>query len=301
MVRALILWLCLGGLCLSAATSAATPPGYAQPPEQGWAFYKDPPKDPEPAPPKMAPPPAPAPLPDEDSALMAMHPKALRALYTAHLEHAVWQPTPEHVANVLRIQNVLRRKAAAFAAVSQYVLLQDNEMNVARAYPATSLGQQARREQVKADIRRTLQANRDRFALLFFTRPGCRFCTAQAGVVKQFQARYGWTVRELDLAQDPHLAVRFGIEYTPTLVLIARGKDSHFPVAVGVEALTTIERNVDRGIRVLSGTLRPEQFFTAGPDLGGVLDPLAGLDTLPVVTNPPAGTAREPDLLEVSR
>ena len=53
------------------------------------------------------------------------------------------------------------------------------------------------------------------------------------------------------------------------------------PVAIGEEALTTIESNVYRSLRYLNGETAPDQFLQMHHQDGGVTDPLQAMGGYP--------------------
>ncbi len=218
---------------------------------------------------KVLPPPPPR---DE---LMAMHPDELSQLQQDYLEQAVWRPTPEHVRDYYIVQDVIRRKALAYMAVSGLVLLQHPELNVGKASPITNPGQKA-----STRLRQRLHANalsryRGQYALVLFSRADCDYCAVQREALARFQERHGWTVKEVDIQRNPRSGERFGVDYTPMTVLIERGSEHWMPVAVGVESVPVIEANSYRGIRLLRGETTPAQFYTLETQQGGVFDPQA--------------------------
>lgn len=237
--------------------------------KRGYWWYEEPPGEVQREADKRVPLPAPPP-PQE---MMAMHPDELQELGDAYLKQAVWTLTPEDVRHYLRIQDVQRRKAAGFASVSQFVLQADSALNVAREYPVTNPGRDATTRLRHGERNRTLGQYREHYALLFFTKPGCEWCAIQAATLKHFQSRHQWEIREIDILQQPTLAARFAIDFTPSLVVVERRSDQWMPVAVGVEALPTLEDHLTRALRYLRGELNPTQFLTREHQRGGVFDP----------------------------
>jgi len=203
--------------------------------------------------------------------MMKMHPDRLKALLEVMLKRAVHAPTIEHVKDYYEVQDVVRRKALAFANVSTALMRLHPELSgdINTSPVAKKLLLAAR----SADISQTILAAKKDFALVYFYEPDCPFCHQQASILQNFELEYGWVVRRVALSEAPTLAERFSIETVPYIILISRQSGKHMPVAYGVVTLNKFTRNVYQGIRLLSGRSTPEQFNTYGPDEGTMFDP----------------------------
>jgi conjugal transfer pilus assembly protein TraF len=262
---------CLLALAVLACGSAA-PADNAE--KRGYWWYQKDPETPEtPAAddtqavhPDLTPPPS-------EVQLSAMHPKDVEKLLQGYLDYALWKMTPEHVEWYYRVQDFARRRSQAFSNVTEYVMLNNGELNMNAAYPITNPGQDARKRDQQTAISSVLDQARDRAALLLLTREGCHYCDAQRNALKYFQQQHGWEVREIDIQQHPDMKAQFSVETTPTTVIIFRGTPQWMPVSVGVDSVPTIEQNVYRAIRLLQGQTTPETFTLQENERGGVLDP----------------------------
>jgi len=204
--------------------------------------------------------------------LLRMHPDELKAHLEAMLKQAVWKPTLTNVRDYYEVQDVVRRKALAFANVSTALMRE----NPAESWDA-NVGALAARERYRErmqDIDSTLDAARNDFALVYFFEQGCGYCVQQQEILSVLEANYGWKVRPVEIHENPILAERFGVERVPYLLLVSRRTGKHMPVAFGVVALDALTRNIYQGIRYLEGRTTPEQFNLYGPDEGGSMDPL---------------------------
>jgi len=204
--------------------------------------------------------------------LSKMHPDELKAHLQALLKQAVWKPTLENVRDYYEVQDVVRRKALAFANVST-AFMRENPEESWDANAGSLAGRERYRERAE-DIERTLAAAQEDFALVYFFEEGCGYCLRQEEILSVLEANYGWTVRPVEIGENPALAERFGVERVPYLLLVSRETGKHIPVAFGVVALDTLARNIYQGIRYLEGRVAPEQFNVYGPDEGGSMDPL---------------------------
>ncbi|MFO1259275.1 MAG: conjugal transfer protein TraF [Gammaproteobacteria bacterium] len=215
----------------------------------------------------------PKPVMPSPEAMMTMHPAELRKLLKKHLEYSAYTLKPDDVANYYTVQDVVRRKSAAFTAVSGQVMLEHPELNAKSAYPTTTASRNVKKQQHEEIIQTKLNAKRDRYAFGYLTREDCSYCVVMRQTLKHFQDKHHWRVEEFDLGKHPEIAARFNASVTPMLIMIEKGSQRWVPVAVGAEPLSTIEQGAYRAIRMLEGAIRPEQFYTNENMQGGFFDP----------------------------
>lgn len=255
---------------------AAAPSKPKESEKKGYWFYKEPPPAEEPP---VEPDPtqkqyADLPPPPPESELMNMHPKQVEKLIDDYRQYALWKTTPQNVAWYYELQDHARRRSRAFMNVSQMVMLQNPQLNMKTTNPTNVPGIEAKTTQRRNDLNERLAIERENAALVLLTRHECGMCAAQKGVLRYFQQKHGWEVREIDIGDRPDVAARFATDYTPTTVVIFRGSDDWMPVAVGVEALPQVEESTYRAIRLLRGETTPQQFTMQGIHKGSVLDPV---------------------------
>lgn len=265
---------------LAGVVTAADPPPSPKaapavtPPKHGYWFYQEPPK-PEDAPPEAIVPEAvkvmPPPPPKE--VLLQMPVEQVSRLITDYRQYALHTMKPEHVTWYFQMQDFARLQSRAFMNVTQMVMLQNPSLNMNTEYPTNVPGTNARVAQFQKSIDERLDRERGQAALVLLTSQGCAYCEAQRGILKYFQQKHGWDVAEIDIQERPEVAARFATSYTPTTVVIFRGTESWFPVAVGVETLPKVEENTYAGVRQMRGESTPEQFTLKEYQEGGMLDP----------------------------
>lgn len=212
------------------------------------------------------------PPPDEET-LLAMHPEQVEVLIEDYRENAVWQSTPETVTWYYQLQDFARRRAKAFTAITEMVMLRNPDLNMQTQYPTNNTGMAVRNEQRAASINGRLAQERDKAALVLLKRETCPYCVPARAALRHFQSRHGWRFTEIDLDENPQAVARFGTNHTPTTVVIFRGTDEWMPVAVGVESVPRIEESVYRAIRLMRGETSPEQFILQDYQHGTALDP----------------------------
>jgi conjugal transfer pilus assembly protein TraF len=252
--------------------SAAPPTTTVQqdPLKPGYWWYAP---DPEPA--------APAPKevlarPDipPSAQLARLSPPQIRKLIEQQRDYAATVLTVDAVADFWRLEDFARRKARAFAGVTQIAMLQHPELNSRSANPMVGDA----RDQLlahKDDVRRQyLRAHAGEFALVMFSRTSCGYCRVQWPIVQRFQDDMGWQVTLMDLDRRPELGSRFGIEMTPTTMIIRRASQQRMVIASGVEAYPALAQMAYQAVRLLRGDIRPEQFMTGPGEDDGFFDAL---------------------------
>ena len=264
---------------------------YDSAPKIGWYWYHDPAVLPDP---KKQPKPkqqAEQQAPDDkkytDEQLYDMYPDQFQALLNVRLKTAVQYPTEENVTAYLTMQDIARRKAAAFTSAVQFVTQKNAAtLSVNDVYPETTPGIEARVQMQEKEIFNTISTAKDNHAILFFWRPGCGFCEKQIGILKYFTEKYGWQIKPINIAEQTNLAERFNITTTPTLMLIRQGSDQYMPISVGVISLNEMEQKLYQAIRYLNGDTRIDTFTNSDFEKGGSLDPSSILIKQPSTTPP---------------
>jgi conjugal transfer pilus assembly protein TraF len=236
---------------------------------QGYWWKKDPiaeaPVDPR----VMSAPPA-------EEELLRLHPKEVEKMISDYRDYALWKMSPEHVTWYYYLQDFARRRSRAFMNVTDVVMLQNPALNMNTVYPESPPGQEAKLAQYNTSLDSRLNEERDNAALILLSRKGCSYCEAQRAALKYFQQRHGWEVKEIDVDENPQMAIKFAVDYTPTTVVIFRGSDLWMPVSVGVDNVPSIEEGLYKALRLLHGETTPEQFDVHEYQDHGPYDPNRG-------------------------
>lgn len=238
---------------------------------KGWWWYEDPPEtEPENKPKEHS-------LPDySPEELWTMDPDRLRDYAETVKKEAVRLPSEANVRRHYQVQDIIRRKAVAFANASELVWQKHPELSVAKDVPMAAPGRNAVTREKVEEREQMLAAGRDEFALLYFRAEGCPFCEEQEAILGYFRKRFGWNMKVIDIDQNPALAGRLGVETAPTLMLIRRGSPDYLPITVGVASAAEIEARLYRGIRLLRGEVTPENFNLYDFQKGGGFDVESG-------------------------
>jgi conjugal transfer pilus assembly protein TraF len=206
-------------------------------------------------------------------ALWKMYPDDFQELLDHVQNLAVQTPTEENTLRYLIMQDVARRKALAYTNSAMYVTQKyGNLFNVNQVYPTSKPGVTARVQMQSQEIGQTIADARNNHALIYFTSPTCGFCEKQEGILAYFVDKYRWTIKPVDIHRQPDVATKFGIETTPTLLLIKKGMEDYMTVSVGVVALTELERKLYRAVRYLQGETRDDNFLMYDFQKGSAFD-----------------------------
>lgn len=204
--------------------------------------------------------------------LWSMHPDDFYELQEDFKKRAVQDASENNVREYYEVQEIARKKALAFTNTAQYVWQKYPELTTAKDYPITTPGNLAQVGQISDERQKKLRQYKDSFALIYFTKEGCPYCVEQEKILKWFQSSTEWTVKPIDIGQNPELASKFGITMTPSLILVQRGKQDHFPVSSGVISATEIEDKTYRAVRLLTKEISPEEYSIYDFQKGGGYD-----------------------------
>jgi conjugal transfer pilus assembly protein TraF len=196
-----------------AAPSSATAPASAwQRSREGWFWYIDPlpdeldikpaaptPAAPEAAAPASKPPPPLSPKTPQELDLEGF--EAFKVEVERALQAATYNPSEANVVRFLELYALARRKAS---------LLADNASALAVRMPWIDETNSGSRPTLPAAVRAydsVRQQDRDQlmhelaggYGLYFFFRRNCAYCHLQAQMLKQFEAKYGFTVFPVSL------------------------------------------------------------------------------------------------------
>jgi len=205
-------------------------------------------------------------------ALADMHPLEIAKELEDRKVYAVWKQTPEAVLDYYKVQDVVRRNALAFTALTKYVMLKNPELNARSAFASSGAGRDIETQVRNDRIQRSLSGSRNDYALIMFSSPGCPYCASQINALKYFADRHHWVVDDIDITRDHAMQARFNITTTPMTIMIERGSERWMPIAVGLESVAAIEDNTYRAVRLLKGEISPKQYFTTEYQDGGFAD-----------------------------
>lgn len=262
----------IAGAALLAGSAAAQSTGAADREARGYWWYQAPPKAEQE---KSEPDALVKPVIPPMAELATWTPPKIRALIEQQRDYAVTVLTVDAVADFWRLQDFARRKARAFAGVTQLAMLTHPELNARAANPLVGEARDALGAQKDQVRRQYLRAHAGEFALVMFARTSCGYCKVQWPIVQRFQDEMGWQVSLMDLDRKPELGQRFGVEVTPTTMVIRRNSAQRMVIAAGVETYPNIAQMAYQAVKLLSGDIRPEQWLTGAGEENGFFDALA--------------------------
>lgn len=202
-------------------------------------------------------------------------PPKIRKLIEQQRDYAATVLTVDAVADFWRLEDFARRKARAFAGLTQIAMLRHPELNSKSANPMVG-DARAELTAYKDEVRRSyLRAHANEFALVMFSRLSCGYCRVEWPIVQRFQDEMGWQVTLMDIDRHPDLGQRFGVEVTPTTMIIRRNSRQHMVIAAGVETYPNLAQMAYQAVKLLTGDIRPEQFMTGAGEEDGFFDALA--------------------------
>ena len=206
--------------------------------------------------------------------LWNMYPDDFQALLNSFMKKAVQNPTEANILDYLTMQDIARRKAAAYAAAFGFVTQTHPELTTSDVYPITAPGRASRTRLTLDEIDATIRASGQNFALIMFVKHGCRFCEAQKAILNYFIENYAWPARTINIEEEPNVAARFNITLVPTILLVHKDSSRYIPISVGVISLADLKTRLYRSIRYLRGEITPQQWFMHEFERGKSTDPL---------------------------
>lgn len=143
---------------------------------------------------------------------------------------AIMEPTPEHVAEYIRLQNEVTQMASVFSDVWRRVIWQTPELNYELKRPVHTAGIDTYNNERKKAEYRTLDEIKKDWGLFFFFRSDCPYCHRMAPSLKMLTDMYGIAVFPVSVdgqglpeypnpQRDNGMAAQLGITQVPMLVL----------------------------------------------------------------------------------
>ena len=240
---------------------------------EGWFWYDDPVPAPSAPPKPMQPQPAvkepvPAPMTAQDIDLANF--KAFQLKVERALQAAAQNPSEANVAHFLEMWAESKRKAAVLADTAQAVSARmpwiDDTFSGSR--PTTPAAMQVYDSIRMQDDNQLMQEMAQTYGLYFFFRSNCAYCHLQAPMLKQFEAKYGFTIMPVSLdgstlpqfpgaARDNGMAAKLadalGIPMqhfvTPAVILAQPSSGLVVPVGFGV-------MNVDQMVERIASVVK---------------------------------------------
>lgn len=216
--------------------------------ERGWYWYEEEPVKEEPSKDNnTAQKPFSKPSVDWD-AVWTMHPNEFSKLIDDVKHYAIMYPTQENVKDYLQMQSIALDRSRAFMDAATMVSQTTPELSRESTFPVSTVGQNELHRQRQANIDSILQQNRERYALLYFYSPTCGACAKQQPILQYFEQETGWYIKPVDVNEDQIAVMRFGIQSTPSLVMIERNSPEWILIGSSILSLPEIKERIVRSI-----------------------------------------------------
>ena len=210
--------------------------------------------------------------------MWVMHPDDFKAYSAKVTKRAVQFPTEVNIKHFLEVMDVTRRKSAAFTAAVNYVAQKNALYTREDTHPITAPGLTVMKDIRYQEIDTLIRNSRQEFALIMFTQPGCGFCNAQINILSFFEESYGWPLRMVNIKENPTAGARFGVEQTPSVILVHKDTKDYMRISSGVFSLSKLKLRLYRSIRMMKNEILPEQWGTYDFEKGTGGDPLKFVD-----------------------
>lgn len=169
----------------------------------------------------------------------------IRATLSRALDQAIIDPTEEHVAHYITLQQSMSSKANRFSEVWQQVLLEQPELNYSLRVPTNNIARQVYFTEQARQTESAIEQLAEDAGLFFFYRSDCPYCHRFAPILKDFAERYHISVVAIsvdggiltefpDSKIDQGQAEQFGVYFYPALFLVDPAREQVTPVAYGL-------------------------------------------------------------------
>lgn len=204
--------LSLGATFLPAYSAMAGQETFFDRKGEGWFFYEPIPEEPEEVEPVKKPDPTPMPKPvakaPEPQQPAEQEPEPLstawiRENFQNYVDKAVDDPSPENVRAVMYLQRAMMDKSTAFADATEKVVMGDPYLDEISRRPIASYGANKASKFAKQNQEKLLTKVADIAGIYFVYSSTCKFCIAQAPVLKALERKYGLTILPISIDGMP--------------------------------------------------------------------------------------------------
>lgn len=217
--------------------------------------------------------PAPNPLPSEEK-LMELHPDQIQKLIQIWRKRAIHTLKSVDVEQYLIVQEVARKKAAAFAANVGYVVQTNSNLSLNDEIPITNAGIQTKFNEKENNKDKILHKYKNKYGLAYFYLPNCTYCLIQEPIIERFLTEYKYKAESFHLQKNAVITNKFNVTQAPSVILLKKGSNKWMPISFGVQSKAMFEKNIYRSILFLEGLITQSQYFTNIEDINTGLDPL---------------------------
>lgn len=164
------------------------------------------------------------------------------------------RPSPEAVRDYMYYEKIMWEKALALDGAYRQAKFQYPEYFDRLKDPQNVHAVKLKRKLEQESLEGKIKDFGKKFDLVFFSRATCKYCHEFAPILKRFGEFYGFNIEEVSLQGDligsfpgkymPDLAVKLGIEATPSVVAISKDRKTAFELIRGYAAYAELEEYV---------------------------------------------------------
>ena len=243
---------------LSAQSVERKPPSFYSERERGWFWHE--PDDPEPEKEDEAEPPA-TPLPEttprkQESAVIPLDAQWLEENIPVLMRAAINNPTRENIAAYAYAQRLMMDMSSRFSTrMMEFMALEDSLSEEARR-PTSAFSLQSFKDETAQNLRGAINKVGSQSHLWFFFSSTCGYCQRQIPILRELVRRYDVEVLAVSLDgysmpgledfehvydDDMSVAMRLGVEFTPTTFLVSNDGEYFANIGAGLSTLPELE------------------------------------------------------------
>lgn len=188
-----------------------------------------------------------------------LDPQEIAKLEEESRKIAMMRPTPENVSEYRKLLKFIENKARAFA-LAGYVEYKSTPL--AYQPPQYFQVRLIKHEEREKRWKEIFQKYKDRAGLVVLVQKDCPYCKAFKDVLKLFQKETAWQYREVEVSQNPSLAMNLGTSTVPDvfLVLSKDGQNMWQRIGSGFMPLAELKASVIFGLYNL-GEIKDENLL----------------------------------------
>lgn len=185
--------------------------------------------------------------------LDGMKPSEIRKLREKALEIAVSNPTYENVKELYRLHVYMLKRARKFQEMATLVAMTDPEVSAyGGVIPVSKMGRDIYFGIKRENIYRKILSYKDRAGLLIAVTETCPYCKAFKRIVDLYLIpETGWSVKYVDINENPGFARNLGIRSVPDIFLVVMDeKPFVMRIGTGYMAYDMLLERIYRGLEV---------------------------------------------------
>lgn len=179
------------------------------------------------------------------------------------LKVAIKEPTDANLIQFIKLRNKLIDQSYNFGLRLRQVDLMNPTLDELKTYPVNQVSKEIYKTQKREHIEQKIARLTKTHGLFYVFASNCTYCHAFAPTVKNFAAKYGWSLIPISLdgapiADFPDARQGFGLEKKlnitaiPALIMVEPKSGKVIPITTGVVSEEEIVERIDLLTRVIS-------------------------------------------------